>query len=1522
MRMLTRLVVASSGLLLLVAQRAVGDTPISGNITTSTTWTVAGSPYVVTGAVWVGGSPTPTLTINAGVTVKFNSAASLIINYSTGVLIANGTSASPILLTANGSTAPGFWGGLYLGGASPTPSQLTYTTVEYSGYAPLNRGGIHIENGSPTLTNVTVRNNVIGGITVNGGSPTITGGSVTGNAGPGISVSTGTASVTGTTITGNTGYAISAAPNGVLSGLTGLTVSGNGPGKDFIERQGGQMSTSQTWVKGTVPYAMTGSVTTGGTPPTLTIAAGVTVKVSANANLVVGWPGQGSLIANGTAASPILLTANGSTTPGFWTGVYIGAGPVTSQMSYVTVEYAGTTSPYQRGGVYVENASPTLDHVTSRNNVAAGMTLNGGSSTVTASTVTGNSGPGITVLLGTASITGTTASSNTGAGIDVTADSAAITTCTLTSNTGYAISAAPSAILTGLTGLTVSGNGPGKDYIERRGGGMAVSQTWVKGTVPYAMTGSVTSVGTPPTLTIAAGVTVKASAGANLVLGWPGQGTLIANGTAASPILLTANGSTTPGFWTGVYLGNAPTQSQMSYVTVEYAGTSGYTRGGIYVENASPTLDHVTSRNNIVAGITLNGGSSSVTNSTLTANSGPGITVTNGSATITGATASGNSGAGIDVSGTSAAITTCTLTGNTGYAISAAPSSVLTGLTGLTVSGNGPGKDYIERRGGGMSVSQTWIKGTVPYAMTGSVTTVGTPPTLTIAAGVTVKASAGANLVVGWPGQGTLIANGTAASPILLTANGSTTPGFWAGVYIGNAPTQSQMSYVTVEYGGWTPNNRGGIYIENASPTIHHVTVRNSAVAGMTVNGGLPVLTNNSFTGNVAGLINQVPSIPIVARYHYWGAANGPSGSGPGTGQSVSTGVSFEPWLTAAGSQPNYYNSFTQKNRTFNPAIGVNTTITGGTVQSGNWTFTILNSVGATVRTFTGTGTSGTMVWDGKNQSGTDQPDGTYNYQLASTSTGGNVATPIRGLSIIDRTKQIAVSNLAVSLPFFSPNADTVQDTTTVSGSNSFDDTTFTINVKKTGGTIVRTNVSVGLTFAYAWDGKNGSGVVQADGLYTFEVIATNGSASSTSTITTTLDNTLPTASITAPLNGAVLSNIYTNGVTDVAVTGSNADANFNNWVSDFGLGSNPSTFTGLSSGSAPVTNGSLGTWVTAPLTNGLYTLRLRAWDKAGNVKTVTVQPTVGNFSVAQSARQLNVAAAESINYTSIVPFALNETLVVKNAAGTVVRTLLNAAPQVAGTVNTPWNGKTAANGAFPDGPYFYVATVTAGTYTFVWDLTTKYWNDTNGYNDSLGIQPWDPFNNRPMTFSYNFGTPGRIYIALSQNGPVPTNCTPPTYCLANGDYEESGPHTRTWAGVDSTGALRGDLRHIGVVTQTFAFSKNALVVYGTKPAVTNVTVTPPVYGPAVGSQTIALDLTLYQLTPTTITIKFQNQASLSVLRTLTFPSQTAGHKTYTWDGKADNGMWVAPGFYTVTVTASDAAGNSVSSQILTTIQY
>lgn len=258
------------------------DTPVSGVISTNTTWTLAGSPYVVTGQVFVEGASTPVLTIQAGVTVKFNSIAELFISYNApGVLQAVGTSASPILFTANGSTTSGFWRGLYVGNkVTATPSRISYATVEYGGMTTTSRGGIHVRAVSPTFDNLTLRNNLIAGLSVDGGSPAISLSTLTTNTGSGVRVAAGSPSITSCTIssnsgygidvlggsptissdtiTSNTNYAISALPSASLSGLTGLTVSGNGPGKDAIEWRAGTISANQTWLATTVPYVVTG----------------------------------------------------------------------------------------------------------------------------------------------------------------------------------------------------------------------------------------------------------------------------------------------------------------------------------------------------------------------------------------------------------------------------------------------------------------------------------------------------------------------------------------------------------------------------------------------------------------------------------------------------------------------------------------------------------------------------------------------------------------------------------------------------------------------------------------------------------------------------------------------------------------------------------------------------------------------------------------------------------------------------------------------------------------------------------------------------------------------------------------------------------------------------------------------------------------------------------------------------------------------------------------------------------------
>ena len=81
------------------------STTVGGAINVDTTWTVAGSPYVVANSVLV--SPGVTLTIEPGVEVAFDLAKGLQVD---GQLIARGTEAQRIVFTSNqGSPAPGDW---------------------------------------------------------------------------------------------------------------------------------------------------------------------------------------------------------------------------------------------------------------------------------------------------------------------------------------------------------------------------------------------------------------------------------------------------------------------------------------------------------------------------------------------------------------------------------------------------------------------------------------------------------------------------------------------------------------------------------------------------------------------------------------------------------------------------------------------------------------------------------------------------------------------------------------------------------------------------------------------------------------------------------------------------------------------------------------------------------------------------------------------------------------------------------------------------------------------------------------------------------------------------------------------------------------------------------------------------------------------------------------------------------------------------------------------------------------------
>ncbi|MBN1247060.1 MAG: right-handed parallel beta-helix repeat-containing protein, partial [Anaerolineae bacterium] len=203
-------------------------TSVGGNIITHTTWSLAGSPYVLqTQNVTVVDGVT--LTIEPGVTVELNAARVLYVN---GTLAAVGTPTRTITFTRMpGATSP--WGMIQLGGGTvltdSNATQISYATLEGGGSAAQMLYAYH---SAPALDHVTLRNSSTRGLCATsvpaGSALTWDAGTVTGCAWEGIYVTSGRVELNNLSVSGNTGDGIEFSSSAHDSQLLDSILQGNG----------------------------------------------------------------------------------------------------------------------------------------------------------------------------------------------------------------------------------------------------------------------------------------------------------------------------------------------------------------------------------------------------------------------------------------------------------------------------------------------------------------------------------------------------------------------------------------------------------------------------------------------------------------------------------------------------------------------------------------------------------------------------------------------------------------------------------------------------------------------------------------------------------------------------------------------------------------------------------------------------------------------------------------------------------------------------------------------------------------------------------------------------------------------------------------------------------------------------------------------------------------------------------------------------------------------------------------------
>ena len=512
-----------------------GDT-----IVADATWEDQGIPWDVDGSIRVQGTDNPTLTLGAGLHLRFAADIWLGVGENDpGSLVANGTAAAPVLLESSDSEpTAGSWVGVWLDDSTSSGTALAYTVVKDAGQNYYN--GSH--DGCLSITSA------------NAGRVSVTNSRFENCEQSGVAAR-------------QDGFAFeSFASNSFVDAPTGLwlhpTAVGSVAGDQTFTNtpksviDDGFVVESATWLAQTAPYHVEGNVKVRSdtNQPVLTLAEGLTLRFAENVWLSAGEGEAGGLVVAGTSTSAVTLeSSQASPTAGSWVGVWLD--------DYVL---AGTSISYAQVRDGGENYYSGTHH-----GCLVITSANAGRVAVDNSSFTNCLQSGV-------------AAHNDGfAFADFTANSFG------ESPAGLWLT--PTAVGSVAAGQTFTSTP--KNQID--GGDVVETATWLAQDVPYHIEGSikVRSDANQPVLTLGAGLDLAFGQNLWLSAGEGQAGGLMVAGVSGDAVTLrSSQPGATSGSWVGVWLdGETLSGTTIDYAAIQDAGENYYSGthlGSVIIDTA------------------------------------------------------------------------------------------------------------------------------------------------------------------------------------------------------------------------------------------------------------------------------------------------------------------------------------------------------------------------------------------------------------------------------------------------------------------------------------------------------------------------------------------------------------------------------------------------------------------------------------------------------------------------------------------------------------------------------------------------------------------------------------------------------------------------------------------------------------------------------------------------------------------------------------------------------------------------